>query len=354
MTRPHRLLVLGLLLLGLPLASAAVMAPPQTPEAPTPAPDPTPFPTDLTEGPYEVGIAEEIRFSREGRDMPLPLKVRYPIPADDETGPFPLVVLSHGMGGYTDAFEHLSRHLASHGYVVIHPGHTDSIRLRREAGESAESLRNTFNRGAANTVDLRSRINDCIWIVEHLGEIEMQLERPGLIDREHRAMAGHSAGAMTTQALAGLKFQTPRGRFSRSMADGSMFDAYVVISGQGTTYRSLTETSWTDMTKPMLVFSGTEDGGGRVSSETPESRRHPYEYAPDGDKYLIHIEGATHASYQGGDAPNADQQRIEALTSHATLAFLEAYLRNHGSAKAWLANSDAKKFLGVTAEYHSK
>ncbi len=344
-----------LIMLGLAssLSTALHAAPPQTPEAPATPTQPDAFPAELTPGPFEVSVAEEIRFQREGRALPLPLKIRHPVTTPDHPGPFPLVVFSHGMGGYTDAFEHLSTHLASHGYVVIHPAHTDSIRLRREAGESAESLRDTFNRSAARTVDLQSRVDDCLWIIENQGEIETKLESPGLIDRDRRAMAGHSAGAMTTQTLAGLKFQTPRGRLSRSLSDGSHFDAYILISGQGTTYRSLNETSWANITKPMLVFSGTEDVS-RVSDETPQSRRHPYEYAPTGDKFLIHIDGATHASYQGGAAPNADEQRIEALTTHATLAFLDTYLRDNAPAKAWLSLPARDKFSGVTAEYLSK
>jgi predicted dienelactone hydrolase len=311
------------------------------------------YPADLVRGGYEVAAADELRFQREGRELALVLKVRYPVATEELPGPFPLVVFSHGMGGYTDAFEHLSEHLASHGYVVVHPAHTDSVRLRREAGESAESLRRTFTREGTSVVDLRSRVEDCEWILANLDGIEAELGHAGLVDRELAAMAGHSAGAMTTQALAGLRFQMGRFGRERTLGDGSLFDAYIVISGQGTTRRSLTEASWAGFGKPTLVFAGSEDVS-RVSDETPESRRHPYEFAPAGGKYLVFIEGATHSAYQGGAAPNADERRIEALTSHATLAFLECSLRGDETAGQWLADPRADKFGGVVAEYLSK
>ena len=320
-------------------------------------PGPTPiaeaFAADLTAGAHEVAVAEELRFQREGRDLPLVLKVRYPVVTEESAGPFPLVVFSHGMGGFTDAFEHLSEHLASHGYVVVHPAHTDSVRLRREAGESAESLRRTFTREGTSVVDLRSRVEDCEWILANLDGIEAELGRAGLVDRDLAAMAGHSAGAMTTQSLAGLRFHLGWAGRERSFSDGSSFDAYIVISGQGTTRPSLSETSWKGFTKPTLVFAGSEDVS-RVSDETPESRRHPYEFAPAGDKYLVFIEGATHSAYQGGAAPNGDALRMEALTSHATLAFLQWHLRGDEAAGRWLADSRPDKFAGVRAEYLAK
>src|SRR5262245_12607680 len=49
------------------------------------------------------------------------------------TGPFPVVVLSHGAGGNWDSNHAQARHLASHGYVVLaleHPA-SNSERLRQ-------------------------------------------------------------------------------------------------------------------------------------------------------------------------------------------------------------------------------
>ena len=53
-------------------------------------------------------------------------------------GPFPLIVFSHGAGGDRSAFESLGNDLAAHGYVVVFPTHADSIKLRREQGETID------------------------------------------------------------------------------------------------------------------------------------------------------------------------------------------------------------------------
>ena len=311
------------------------------------------WPADLLVGPHEVVTVEEVEFRREGREMAMPVRIRYPRPSEGRPGPFPLVVFSHGMGGFVNAFEKLSAHLASHGYVVIHPAHTDSIALRRRAGESAASLRREFTSKGVRMVDLPARVADCRWILAHISEIEAKIEQPGLIDAERTAMAGHSAGAMTTQALAGILFFAAGARPGLPLADGSDFDAYIIISGQGTTRPGLRERSWQGFLKPTLVFAGSVDTTP-VSNETPQSRRHPFEHAPPGEKYLIYIDGATHGSYQGGSAPHADEKRIEALTAHATLAFLELHLKQNEAPRVWLNAASPEKFAGVKAEYRMK
>ncbi len=57
---------------------------------------------------------------------------------------------------------------------------------------------------------------------------------------------------------------------------------------------------------------------------------------------------------QCGNAPNAGAARIEALTTHATLAFLDLYIKDLQPARAWLENTAPDKFEGVHAECLSK
>ena len=299
----------------------------------------------------------ELAFRDEARDKTMYLRVRYPDRAD---GACPLVVFSHGMGGSYDAFPDLSTLLAEHGYVVVHPMHSDSIALRRRNGESGKSLLGALSRRGMKKVDLPDRIADCVWVLDHLDEIEHAIGRPGLIDRKHAAMAGHSAGAMTTQALAGLRFYTWGGRRSRALVDEPRFDAFVVISGQGTTRRSLKPGSWEDMKRPMLVFTGSEDVIA-ISNETPASRREPFEHAPPGGKYLVFIDGATHSSYSGSkharllrEQPPENVDAIVSLVDAVTLHFLDAYIRGDAAARAWMDSDAPASLPGVKVEYQRK
>lgn len=318
----HHLLV-GLGVLGFVLTAGASCAQPEaTPLAPAAVQD--------------TGV---VILHDDARDKDLRVRVRAPEPDDTHTGPFPMIVFSHGMGGSSGAFAALSEHLAAHGYVVVHPTHSDSVSLgdakaRRERARAL--LRDPA--GSVAGVDLGDRVADVKFLLDSIDQIEALLGAPGLVDREHLGMAGHSAGAMTTQALGGLEFFAGRRSLGAPLAEPRL-DAFAVISGQGTNRRSLTEGSWRSIDRPWLVITGSEDVS-RASDETPESRRHPYEYAPaDGTKYLVFIEGATHSSYQGkgpglaldGRAPE-NLGWIGEVTNESVLAFFDAYLK--GSAPA--------------------
>lgn len=134
-----------------------------------------------------------------------------------------------------------------------------------------------------------------------------------------------------------------------------------MISGQGTNRHTITQDSWRSVARPWLVITGSKDVS-RASDETPESRHHPYEYAPeDGTKYLLFIDGATHSSYQGkgpgrlldGAAPdNIDW--IAQTTDLSVLAFLNAYLKGSAEAREWLDSGAIAGAEGGTVEFQHK
>ncbi|MBY0112822.1 MAG: hypothetical protein K2Y21_08375 [Phycisphaerales bacterium] len=293
-------------------------------------PEPGPFKTESVD---LVLTADDVPARGESaRDIPI--KVRYPLAAN---GPLPLVVFSHGMGGSSNAFPELSDHLASHGYVVILPTHSDSVKLRREKGEDAG--REILGNPAAYVRNVKpfERVDDVKRILDAIPTLEQKIfpDAKATISREAIAMAGHSAGAMTTQIAFGVKARTRLLGGVQSVADPRI-KAAVVISGQGLKTRLFTKDSWSDLDKPMLVITGSEDKA-RAGNDTPESRRHPFEYAPatkgEPHTYLLWIEGATHGSYSGksaatllGEKPD-DPAMVAAATTSATLAFLDAYVK---------------------------
>ena len=316
----------------------------------------------LEVGPAEVVTIDRLTLRDAAREKDLQCAVRYP---KNAAGPLPLVVFSHGAGGDSRAFSSLSEHWASWGYIVVHPTHSDSVRLRKEQGENITDLRKEM-RNIVSKVDLPDRVADIRFILDSIPEIE---KAAGVrIDRERIAMAGHSAGALTTQVIAGVKVRAAR-RFggkgtvlSVKSAGDPRIKAALVISGQGPG-GLLTEDSWNELTLPMLVITGSKDSS-TVTDETPESRRKPYELAKPGDKYLLWIEGATHSSFGGG--PNAavrailgeaQAENIEMIvdsTSSATTAFLDAYLRSDTGAKAYLRSDALEEFTDGKAELEHK
>jgi predicted dienelactone hydrolase len=324
-------------LLGLPLASTA-----------------SPAAWKPTAGPHPV-VTKALTLQDPARGKTLSFLVRHP---SGLTGPVPVVLFSHGLGGNQDAFAELSTHLASHGYAVIHPTHGDSLRERRTRGESLQAPFESPERASA-AINLRDRRADIVFLLDSFAEIEALA--PGLrLDRTRIAMAGHSAGAMTTQVVTGVRFEVAG--VARSFRDPRI-RAGVLISGQGVVAesRALTKESWRDLSLPTLTLTGTEDYARRVSTQTPETRQHPYRYAPPGDKYLLVIAGATHSSYQGkdasrrsGDRPGVDVQKVASLTNTATLAFLDAYVRDDSGAKAYLQSEALRQLSGTGTTWEWK
>lgn len=296
------------------------------------------------------------------RAKELSLRIRYPA---DAGGPLPVIVFSHGMGGSGDAFPELTAHWASHGYVVVLPTHADSIRLRRQRGEDTpRSLREFRNRRELRNVDPLARLDDCRLVLDSLAELETQVDGlrdaagNGRLDRERLAIAGHSAGAYTAQLAIGVKARTRRsgGRLA-SIGDGR-FKAAILISGQGLTNRALARDSWSELSQPMLVITGSRDTTP-VTDETPASRRHPYEYAKAGDKYLLDLEGATHSSFAGknmarllGEGRVENPEAITAAVACATLAFWDAYLGNDAAARDYLRDERIEKLHAIVRAEH--
>lgn len=384
--------VAGVFLASSALAIAQTTAPANPPNSPTasqPAYKPDATAAYQTEnGQFSVAVVDDYELYDRKRDIKLPLLLRFPKGAamsasqpiqpssQPQSAPtsrpaasaLPLVIFSHGAGGSGDAFAELSRMLASHGYVVIHPTHSDSIRRRRQQGEDPRDLRNdpTQLRRNVNPVD---RMADVRLILDRLDKIEQDVaglhgeDRIGRIDRERIAIAGHSAGAFTSQMAIGVKMRGVRvtgGRGGIRSVGDPRIRAAVIISGQGLTNASMTEESWKDVTRPMLVFAGSLDTSA-ISDETPESRRHPFELARAGDKYLVWIEGATHSSYSGrgvtrllGEQPTTDLKIITDVVGSATLAFLDAHIREDENAKRYLAGESISKLSGGAATLSRK
>jgi predicted dienelactone hydrolase len=279
------------------------------------------------------------------------------------------VVFSHGAGGSRATFPGLTAHWASHGYIVVLPTHSDSIELRRRKGEDLSLLARDLNLLVRDVRPL-DRLADVVFLLDSIGTME---ERgPGLrggdgagrVDRERIGMAGHSAGALTTQMAAGVKVRgvSPGAMLEARSVGDPRIDAAILISGQGTTNRMFTDQSWSELSKPTMVLTGSKDYAA-ISTETPASRREPFEKAKPGDKYLVFIEGATHSSYQGkGPALRLDREQpsetelsmITSVTAAATLAFLDIYLKDDKRARAYLASEALPAFSGKKATLQRK
>jgi hypothetical protein len=122
---------------------------------------------------------------------------------------------------------------------------------------------------------------------------------------------------------------------------------------------------------PVLHLTGTEDHSPPgLTDVTPADRRIPYDNSP-GPAYLVIFKGATHMTFGGwrgapgggrrrvlrGQTPTtlpaAEQEAIHQQIEQGTTAFWDAYLKERGEAKAWLAEG-LPKALGDRGTFESK
>jgi dienelactone hydrolase len=325
----------------------------------------------VTHGPYAV-TQSDLTIRDEARAKDLNLRIRTPKLKDGQKAPeagWPLLVFSHGAGGSRNAFPGLQDLLASHGYICIAPTHSDSYSLKEKPSDARELATPQGRSKLLASVKLADRARDCSLILDRLADIA-----PGIpINMDQLAIAGHSAGAFTTQILAGVKVRG--GAIGRSRGGAAVrmtsapddrFKAAVIISGQGTASRSLSDDSWNEIKVPILVFSGSLDGSPpQMGGETGQTRRHPFEKsrgtANGGPPaYLVYFEGGTHSAYSGkgstllGERPTTDADQIEQATNAAVLTFLNAHLRSDPKALDILKSDALARTIPGKVEYQSK
>ena len=114
---------------------------------------------------------------------------------DLSAGPYPLVVFSHGLGGFRFQSVYFVEHLASHGFVVIateHPGSTIMDAVQDKLTDETIA----FNFGV-RPLDVLRQIAYAETLTADDGEMA------GLIDIENIAVTGHSFGGYTSLAAGG-------------------------------------------------------------------------------------------------------------------------------------------------------
>jgi len=249
----------------------------------------------------------------------------------------PLVIFSHGNDGSMLAYDPIVTDWVSWGYAVIRPDHLDSYLV------PIEDRAQDFD-------DWEDRIHDVVFILDSLDQIEADIPAlAGRIDRGRIGMAGHSFGAHTTQMVCGAVTTT-----NVSYLD-SRFRAALMISPQGIG-DMLGENSWDAFTNPMMVITGRNDEGR--DGEPWTWRMDPYNHAPaDGIKHAVIIDGAYHNFgdiYGIGYVPYPPNPTHVTYVRSASMAFLDAYVRDLPEAQAYLASDDMEVASDNEIDYQRK
>lgn len=287
-------------------------------------------------------------WSDSARGRVVPVRLRVP----PGSGPFPVILFSHGLGGSRGGGALWGEWWSKHGYIVIHLQHAGSDEaLWREKG-----LRNAMAnaRHAMTPQNLALRVGDVSFAIDEV-ERRRAMGDPLLAraDLTRIGLAGHSFGAQTTLAAAGEK-----PRLGASRADPRIRAAIAMSPATWGLDADMAE-RYAAMRLPFMSLTGTEDIVPLTPQITPENRTLPYKYMPAPDKYLLVLEGAGHMVYNGQPeqrAWTAQNRKVHApLIEQVSLTFWDAYLKGDAGARAQLAQGGGfEKVLGANGRWSAK
>jgi len=190
------------------------------------------------------------------------------------TGPFPLVLFSHGNGGIRFQSFFFAAHLASHGYVVVSPDHHGNTFL--DALDGAEDPDSAVNR----PLDMSFLIDELTVFASEPGHLF-----EGAIDLEKIGMSGHSFGGYTSLALAGPAFEL-----------GTFTDPRIkAILPQAPAAFFFEDSFFAEVTVPTFVIGGSLD----ETTPFPENQQQPFDLLPSGAAWvgLAELEDAGHFTF---------------------------------------------------------
>jgi predicted dienelactone hydrolase len=286
-----------------------------------------------TAGPWTILVRDE-EWVDLTRNRHVPVRIYFPsrpvsVTAGDSTRR-PVIVMSHGWGSSRAGYAYFCQHLASWGYLVIAPTHLGSDASSIAWGHMpanllATSKRETLMQSISDPDNLRNRPRDISFVID---ELSLKPELAGIADLTRVGVAGHSFGAYTTMAVAGMRVDLPEAR-KQSFLDPRV-KAVLPMSPEGSGLMGITPDAWNQFAVPALFMVGTRDIGPGLR---PASWRHePYLAIHTVPTWMVTLLGATHLSFA---RPSAEQA---ALVESLSTAFFDSELSHLPAAAKWLAN----------------
>lgn len=278
--------------------------------------------------------ADVQRLELAGKKHVVPIKVYLP---DATSAPTPVVIFSHGLGGSREGSSYLGEYWSDAGYTVVavqHPGSDDSAWKDLPKWKIASAMRE-----AASMESFLNRIHNVQTVLDYLDDSEKSKAHPmhGKLDIEHIALAGHSFGAITTQAYMGQNFF----KSGDSLYADTRIDCFILMSpSQSKTLNNAA--AFGTITKPVLCMTGTKDKSPLRKQVTPETRKEVYAALPTGAAYQVVFNKGAHSIF--GDYRKNDP-RYHVAINEITTQFIDAYLKEDSKSLEWLRSDTVRKCL---------
>lgn len=262
--------------------------------------------------PYESIIETSGQLVDKKRNRAVPMHTYSPAGGP---GPFPVVIFSHGIGEDRDSYAYLGRALAHAGFYTIHLTHAGTDKAMLKRGYRA------LYRATKEKENWINRALDVTFVLD-------QFAGDAILDLNRVAVVGHSAGAFTAFAAAGM-----RGPDGESLRDPRV-KVIVPMSMPriGGNYDAI------DI--PVLNLTGTCDTS-LIYRTFPRHRRIPFESSHGPHQYLVTLEGVNHDMFSAPEDPH------HAVIAAVTAAFLRAWMANDAAARAWFDDAGCGEAMGT-------
>ena len=294
--------------------------------------------------PAALSAAEDLGSQAWNFDLPVdgvavPVCVR--APAHPPATACPVIIFSHGLGGSREGYWPLAEAWAAAGFVVIQPTHAGSdTQTLRDAG--LLSFKSAARDALSDPAVLAGRPLLIHRLIDLLPEIARRLDGfSGTLDATRIGVGGHSYGAWTTLAVAGVQYRIPG--HPESLVDPRPL-AFLAMSPPGPGAGSTTD-QWSAATRPLLVMTGTEDhqpgfaDPGDGIERDMAWRVQTWSQVPPGDKVLAVLLGAHHCAFSNGQGARLTGEPqpepwIGPCLAITTTAWWKAWLSNDAPALA--------------------
>jgi predicted dienelactone hydrolase len=284
------------------------------------------------------------------RRRTVPIKAYVP----EGAGPWPLVLYSHGLGGSREGGRAWGEHWASHGLASLHPQHagSDEALWRGAAGDRAAVIAGL--RRGMGVEQLLQRVRDMGFVLDQVerraaaGEPDWRTIDPGQV-----GIAGHSFGAVTTQALMGQRYPAAPGiRLAEPRAKAAMLFSPSARGG-------VLDMAFASVAMPVMCWTGTRDELPDLAPEvSAASRAEVFAHLPPGDKLQVVFEGGDHMLFAGDRLARRDDaardERQWRLIRAGSAAFWRAHLAGDADARAWLGAEAFGAAVGAEGRYSAK
>jgi len=179
------------------------------------------------------------------------------------------------------------------------------------------------------------------------GERDWRVVDPGRI-----GIAGHSFGAITTQALMGQRFAAaPSITLAEPRARAAMlFSPSAAVA---------TDAAFAAVRMPVMCWTGTRDELPELTpAVSAASRSAVFDHLPPGDKLQVVFDGGDHMLFAGQPLPRRADPARDAhqwqLIRAGSAAFWRAHLAGDGGARAWLADGAFAAAVAAEGRFSAK